>query len=434
MLVKLTQLTGPKKDRSMTLRSPGRYIVGSGEAADFRVSHEDDPYVSAQQAVVEVRPSSCSIRSLAGLNPLIVNDKHVREKILQDGDVVKVGLTSIGVRTVLPRCHRCGRTDDGLVKCAESDQRFEEFSDIAVHAHSGCVTVDSQFAGRTIAGFEILTSLGVGGFGSVWLSYDHKTNRLWAVKQMKKWVGDQRRFKREGKFLTQHIHPLIVRCVDIGEDVVEGNYLVCEFVPGQDLSKLVRETGPPPVSWTIDLVLQILGGLHFLHTRSGAIIHRDIKPENVLLKGEKDQLTVVNPAAKIADLGIARALDGPGSTRYTEPGALPGTFYFLSPETLKGQPYGPSTDVYSAGVTAYYVLSGKYPYDFPKGADDYAMLYHVLTNEPKPLQERRPDISTALAAVVDQACCKNPAVRYGSALEFAHALVQSRRAENESIT
>ncbi len=425
MVVTLTILNGPQKDFTVPLASPGRYVIGGGETADFRISRDDDPYVSGQHAVIDVDPSDCTIRSLAAPNPLVVNAEHVREKRLSEGDVVQVGFTRIGVRTAIPYCYRCGNTDGELIRSAESDGRFCELREVAVHAHPGCLKPDDRIPPRQIAGFEVQRCLGQGGFGSVWLAYDRKTSRLWAIKQMNEFSDPQQahRFQREGKFLTEFVHPRIARCVAIGED--QGSYLVCEFVPGQDLAKFVREKGPQPAWWTVDVMMQILAGLHFLHTLPQVIVHRDVKPHNILLNLVKDP-GMSAPLAKLADFGISRALEGPGSTRLTQTGAVPGTLEYLAPEVLKGQAYGPPADVYSAGVTAYFVLTGTHPYDFPREAGVQAMVYHLWTNEPVPIRRRVPGIAASIALVIDQACCKDPGRRYPTARELAQALMQVR--------
>ena len=431
MVVTLAILNGTRKDFSATLASPGRYIIGSGEIADFRISHDDDPYVSGQHALIDVTRTHCRIQSLAGLNPLIVNGEHVREKLLSQGDVVQVGFTRICVGTSIPCCYECGNPDESLIESAESDGRYCEFSEIAIHAHPACLSPDEQLASRKIAGFDIQRSLGHGGFGSVWLVHDHKTSRLWAIKQMRGMSGEEysRRFQREGRFLVEFVHSRIARCVEIGEEPDGGSYLVCEFIPGQDLGKFVRSNGPQPEWWMIDVIIQVLAGLHFLHTRPGVIVHRDVKPDNVLLKFKK-VAGAAAPLAKLADFGISRALEGPGSTRLTQIGAVPGTFYYLAPEIFSGESYGPAADVYSVGVTAYYVLTGKHPYDFPREAGDAALLHHLWRNDPIPIEARLPGISASVARVIDKACSKDPTRRYPSALDLAEGLIQARNASS----
>ena len=426
MIVTLAILNGPRKGFSADLASPGRYIVGSSETADFRIATNEDPFVSGQQALIEVTRSRCTIQSLAGVNPLSVNGEHIRNKSLSDGDVVQVGFTRLGIRTSTPYCYLCGKTDDELIELAESDGRFCEFREIAVYAHAACLRPEHQFLGRKIAGFDIQRCLGRGGFGSVWLVHDRKTSRLWAIKQISGVASEDYlyRFQREGRFLIEFVHSRIARCLGIGDDPEAGSYLMCEFVPGQDLARFVRENGPQPPSWTIDIVTQILAGLHFLHTRPGVIVHRDVKPENVLLK--RGNCSGAAPVAKLADFGIARALEGRGSTRLTTPGMVPGTFLYLAPEVFSGRDQGPLSDVYSAGVTAYYTLTGKHPYDFPSGAADAALLHHLWSSNPVPVQLRLSAVPAAVAGAVNRACSKEPKDRHSTALEFAEALNETR--------
>jgi serine/threonine-protein kinase len=232
------------------------------------------------------------------------------------------------------------------------------------------------------------------------------------------------RFKREGRFLLEFVHPRVVRCVAAAEDPVEGGYLVCEFVPGADLSKYVREKGPQPASWSAKVIIQLLAGLHFLHTRPGMIVHRDVKPANVLLRLDRLMLCEA-PIAELADLGMARALEDSGSTRLTQMGMVPGTAQYIAPEVFSGQEYGPAADIYSAGIAAYYTVTRQFPFDYPPEAEENAYPFHVLAKEPLPVQMRLPAIPPLIGAAIDKACRKDPGQRHPSALEFAQALKQA---------
>jgi hypothetical protein len=158
MIVTLTLLNGPRKNSSLALRSPGRYVIGSGELADFRIAREEDPYVAGEHALLDVAALCCKVVSLAGTNPLIVNGDHVRERVLANGHTIQVGLTRIGVQTLLPWCYRCGETGQDLVESADSDGRFWELNEIAVYSHPACLTPDHSFSGKSIAGMEIQRS------------------------------------------------------------------------------------------------------------------------------------------------------------------------------------------------------------------------------------------------------------------------------------
>ncbi len=149
-------------------------------------------------------------------------------------------------------------------------------------------------------------------------------------------------------------------------------------------------------------MIQVLKALEFLHTRPNVILHRDVKPRNILLnfRGNCRHLSI----AKLADFGIARALDGPGSTRMTQAGAVPGTLLYLAPDVLLDRTvYGPQADVYAAGVTTYYTLTGKYPYNWPDEGGELAFLFRLNSQEPIPIQDQLPDIPVQLCNILNQA-------------------------------
>jgi len=169
-------------------------------------------------------------------------------------------------------------------------------------------------------------------------------------------------------------------------------------------------------------MLQILSALDFLHTLPNVIVHRDVKPQNVLLKFDRAATGAI-PVAKLADFGIARALSGPGSTRLTQVGGVPGTLFYLAPELLlSGAAYVPNADVYSVGVTIYHVLTGRYPYEFPPESSDIVSLLNVYSKDPIPIRERLHGISQSLATVIDTACARDPDRRHPNAGAFAEAL------------
>ena len=376
--------------------------------------------------MVELTPARVVVRSLAPLNPLRVNGQPVRDQELAPGDIIQVGLTRLRVETKLAVCYVCRGSDPELSAAAESDGRLLEFSEIAVYAHRSCLAVDPEVAGPALEGVEIQRKIGGGGFGVVWLGYEPRTSRVWAIKEMRKDVlhagsltgqtSFAKRFQREGRFLSEFVHPRVVRCIDIRESKDGGVCLLCEFVVGEDLGQFLRRHSleeflkghsTQPADWTIDVMLQVLDALACLHTSRGVIVHRDVKPENILLKHPVDPLAV--PEVKLADLGISRALEGPGSTRLTETGMVIGTPQFIAPEVLQGLPYTPAADIYSVGATAYYVLTGRYP-----------------SNPPISLRKRSPQASNSLVEAIDTACRSDPDERFQTAESFAAALADAR--------
>ena len=178
-----------------------------------------------------------------------------------------------------------------------------------------------------------------------------------------------------------------------------------ELVDGRTLKDLVRERGPLPPDVAVAVIEQILRALGYAHKRG--IVHRDVKPQNVIIDEEGQ--------AKVADFGIARA----GDSEMTETGTIIGTVQYLSPEQAQGQPVDRRSDLYSAGVVLYELLTGRVPFD---GESAVSIAIKQINERPVPPGAARPGIPPALEAVVMRALEKDPARRFQSAEEFIAAL------------
>jgi eukaryotic-like serine/threonine-protein kinase len=256
--------------------------------------------------------------------------------------------------------------------------------------------------------------LGSGGMAEVWCAEDDVLGRRVALKLLgSRFAEDddfRERFKREAQAAAGLAHPHIVGIFDRGE--WDGTpYIAMELVEGRTLKDLVRERGPLPPDVAINLTIQVLGALGFAHRRG--IVHRDVKPQNVILDHEG--------LAKVADFGIARS----GGSEMTETGTILGTVQYASPEQAQGQPVSPRSDLYSAGVVLYELLTGRVPFE---GESVVAVALKQVSELPVPPSQLRPGISPALEAVVLRALEKDPARRFASADEFIAALEAARRA------
>jgi len=214
------------------------------------------------------------------------------------------------------------------------------------------------------------------------------------------------RFRKEARSVAQLSHPNIVTVIDRGDD--DGRqFIVFEYVEGENLKELVTREGPLPLGRALELALQVGRGLAFAH--SNGLVHRDVKPQNVLMNGD-DQ-------AKVTDFGIARSIDVDVSV--TQTGTVLGTSAYIAPEQASGGDITPQTDVYSLGVVLYELLTGEVP--FPGESFVAVAMKHI--NEPAPsVLERRPDTPPRLAAAVDRALAKNPAERFASMDDFVSEL------------
>jgi eukaryotic-like serine/threonine-protein kinase len=253
--------------------------------------------------------------------------------------------------------------------------------------------------------------LGSGGMAEVWCAEDDVLGRRVALKLLgSRFAEDddfRERFKREAQAAAGLAHPNIVGIFDRGE--WDGTpYIAMELVEGRTLKDVVRERGPLPPDIAVNLTIQILRALGYAHRRG--IVHRDVKPQNVILDREGQ--------AKVADFGIARS----GASEMTETGTIVGTVQYVSPEQAQGQPVSPRSDLYSAGIVLYELLTGRVPFD---GESPVSIALKQVSEPPVPPSQLRPGISPALEAVVMRALEKDPARRFGDADEFIGALEQA---------
>jgi beta-lactam-binding protein with PASTA domain len=274
---------------------------------------------------------------------------------------------------------------------------------------------DTMVDGR----YRALRRLGVGGMAEVWCAEDEVLGRRVALKLLGgRYTEDpdfHERFRREAQAAAGLTHPNIVGIFDRSE--WDGTpYIAMELVDGRTLKELVIERGPLEPGVAVNLTEQILSALGYAHRRG--IVHRDVKPQNVILDSEGQ--------AKVADFGIARA----GHSEMTETGAIVGTVAYLSPEQAQGQPVDRRSDLYSAGIVLYELLTGRVPFE---GEAAVSVALKHVSERPVPPAQLRPGIPPALEAVVMRALEKDPARRYQSAEEFIAALEQARRAPARQI-
>jgi len=260
--------------------------------------------------------------------------------------------------------------------------------------------------------YEVEALVGTGGMSSVYRARDRLLERLVALKVLHPHYGDDdeyvERFRREARSVAQLSHPHIVTVIDRGE--ADGRqFIVFEYVDGENLKQLIARTGPLPTRRALELAIEIADALAFAHAHG--LIHRDVKPQNVLVSPDGD--------ARVTDFGIARSLDVEHGV--TQTGTVLGTSNYLSPEQASGKPTTPSTDVYSLGVVVYELLTGDVP--FP-GDNFVAVAMKHLNELPPDVLEQRTDVPIRLAAAVDRALEKDPARRFPTMDQFARELRQ----------
>ncbi|MBX3208156.1 MAG: serine/threonine protein kinase [Labilithrix sp.] len=266
--------------------------------------------------------------------------------------------------------------------------------------------------------YPLKRAIGSGGMGTVFESMNPDDGRAVAVKLLGLDYRDDAdvrgRFVEEGRTCQRLIHPNIVRVFDVAEAEDGTPYIVMELLEGVPLSAYTRSGVRVPLMQAATILQGILAGLGAAHAQG--IVHRDLKPENVVLSREQSGTFT----AKILDFGIAKVMDAAGGMgSKTRTGVLLGTPAYMSPEQIKNaKDVDARSDLWSAGVLLYEMLSGRVAFPAPT---EYARLGAVLNTTPAPLESIDPQLGR-LSAVVQLAMQKDRAQRYQSALEMARAL------------
>lgn len=216
---------------------------------------------------------------------------------------------------------------------------------------------ESSLAGQTVGAYQLISPIGQGGMGTVWLAErsDGRFDRRVAIKFLNFAVArtGAERFKREGRILARLAHPHIAQMIDAGVSSSAQPYLVLEYCEGEHIDRYCdRER--LEIDARIQLFLDVLSAV--AHAHSNLIVHRDIKPSNVIVGSDGD--------AKLLDFGIAKLLadDGaPAATLLTIESGAGLTPHFAAPEQISGGAITTATDVYSLGVLLYILLSGRHP-------------------------------------------------------------------------
>ena len=265
--------------------------------------------------------------------------------------------------------------------------------------------------GRILGGrYQLLELVGQGGMATIYRARDDQLGREVAVKVLRAEYGNDTafvlRFKREAQAAAQLSHPNVVGVYDTGSDQV-GPYIVMELVTGGDLAGVLRERGPLPGPAAARIAQQIADALEAAHAKG--IVHRDIKPSNVLLSS--------GGRVKVADFGIAQAFTEVQLT-LTQPGMTMGSVHYFSPEQARGEVVTGASDVYSAGLVLFEMLTGMRPF----GGDSAAAVAMArLTGQVPSPALVRPDVPPALDGIVRWCLAPDPRAR-PTATELSMAL------------
>src|SRR5450759_960590 len=269
--------------------------------------------------------------------------------------------------------------------------------------------------------YRWLETIGRGGIGIVFKAQDLDLDDVVAIKVLSpNWETDDQqllqRFKREINLNRKIKHPNVARIHDFG---MSGDfpYITMEYVPGKDLRTIIQIEGKLPQARAVSILRQIALGTEAAHKLG--IIHRDLKSQNVMLED--------NGAVAILDFGLAR---GKSNEQLTLDSVMVGTPHYMSPEQALGRPTDARSDVYSIGIMAYELLTGKVPYD---GESPLVIAMKHVSEPPPDDLRKMTTISPELIAIVYKAIAKEPASRFATAADLEAELAMLRPFESGQV-
>jgi eukaryotic-like serine/threonine-protein kinase len=285
----------------------------------------------------------------------------------------------------------------------------------ALRVEARALAAEQQLSavGQQLNQYQLVSRLGAGGMGEVYLAHDSKLQRKVALKLLHaRFTQDAeqvRRFAREAKAVSALNHPNIITVHETGE-VGATRFIAAEFIEGVTLRQRLTE-GRIELREALETALQVAAALAAAH--QAGIVHRDIKPENIMLRPDG--------LVKVLDFGLARLtepqlLAEEGQTAHsTESGAVVGTPRYMAPEQAQGQKVDALADIFSLGVVLYEMITRRLPFD---GATTAEVFVALLTKEPEPLAQHAPGVPAGLERIISRALARERAARYQSVQEL----------------
>jgi len=259
-------------------------------------------------------------------------------------------------------------------------------------------------AGQTINNrYRVVKLLGQGGFGAVYRAWDSNLRKPCAVKENLDVSPEaQRQFNREATVLANLSHPNLPRVTDYFTIEDQGQYLVMDFVEGEDIATLIQRQGKIPVEQAVAWIGQVADALSYLHQRVPPVVHRDIKPANIRITPQGN--------AMLVDFGLVKLFDPSMKTTIGARAVTPG---FAPPEQYGQGSTDPRTDMYALGATLYNITTSQLPME---------SIRRMVGGKLKTAHEVNPEIPEPLSRMIEKAMALEPHERYQNALEFKAAL------------
>lgn len=293
-------------------------------------------------------------------------------------------------------------------QCGEDEELQRRLDSLLGH-ESGAAAAEAWTGsvGPSIGPYRVISQIGAGGMGEVYLADDSRLGRRVALKVLpSRFMADperRRRFLQEARAASALNHPNVVTVYDVGSDA-NIDYLVMEYVPGKPLDRLIPHNGLKTKE-SLAYAVQIADALACAH-RAG-IVHRDLKPANIMV--------TESGVAKVLDFGLAKLT----SDTRTSTGTITGTLAYMSPEQVAGAHVDMRSDVFSFGSTLYEMTTGRRPFQRDSTA---ATVAAILNDAPPRADAVSQDVPPPIAGIIERCMRKDPGERFASAAELKSAL------------
>jgi serine/threonine protein kinase len=305
------------------------------------------------------------------------------------------------------------------MKCPACDHDAPDNALSCFNCGHAFLTLVNLKRGSMVGGrYEVLAPLGQGGMGTVYKARDHTLEETVALKVLRSDVRNdldmERRFRSEIRLARRVRHRNVCGIHEYGE---EGGlrYIAMEYIEGTDLRKVVTEKGALPADQAFEACIHVAEGLQAIH--EAGIIHRDLKTANLMVDGQG--------VVRLMDFGIAKQFGAEAAVGATATGLIVGTPEYMSPEQARGDTLDPRSDVYALGIVAFELFTGKVPF---RGQTPMATIFKHLQDAPPLDGPAAATLTPEAIPVVRRALAKRPEERQGSAMEFAHDMVEAREA------
>ncbi len=432
MKITLKVVSGPHSGREFTFDQPDNFLIG--RTPEAHLSLPGDRFFSRHHCLIEIVPPQCFLRDLGSTNGTFVNGKQVHSAYLRSGDQIQGGATVLLVESIAndnaanAGGRNSARTSEVTVGCLNCGL-LSKIEGTARTMGEGklsfiCEECRSKLknAPQPVPGYEMIRLLGQGGMGTVMLARELKSGNAVAIKTLlpETAVSEQsmRRFLREIRVVSSLTHPNIVRYIEHG---THGGviYLVSEFIEGSDVSKLVKMRGGRLNYREVGRITeQVLGALEYAHKKE--FVHRDIKDQNILLEGNYPHVN-----AKLTDFGLAKSFRQTGLSGVTMAGDVAGTIAYMPPEQVRDfRNVLPTSDIYSMGMTAYSMLTGRHALNLSPRAGIAETVKAIFERPTDSVRSHVTDVPEGFAGVIEKAMAKEPEKRWGSAAEMRAAILK----------